>query len=339
MPAGPVPFPSPVCDHGGNLGAARRRFPGAPEPWIDLSTGINPWPYPFLAPPPEAWQRLPDDDAFDCLLRSAALAYGAPSPDHVAAAPGSQALIQWLPRLVRPGRVAILVPTYGEHAVAWATAGHTVTVLADPGALDPDSWDTVVVVNPNNPDGRQIEVNRLRTLARHLSKRNGRLVVDEAFADALTGTSLAGATDEPGLVVLRSFGKFFGLAGLRLGFALADPATIKQLRAALGPWPVSGPAVAIALHALSDAPWIAATRARLEAAARRLDGTLEAHGLRVIGGTPLFRLSATADAGRLFEALAAAGILVRRFDAYPNWLRFGLPPDEPAWQRLEEALP
>lgn len=327
-----------VTDHGGDLGAARLRFRDAPEPWLDLSTGINPWPYPVPPLAPEVWQRLPDPATIDDLTVAAARAFGASDPTHLVAAPGSQALIQWLPYLRRPGRVAVLGPTYAEHAACWTAAGHRVSPVAGTESLYHESWDTVVVVNPNNPDGRIVEPERLTALAGTLAARDGWLVVDEAFADLAPGASVAAAAGLPGLIILRSFGKFFGLAGLRLGFALAGPAVATRLRQALGPWPVSGPAAVIAGRALSDRAWIAETRVRLSASANRLDRVLTAHGLTVLGGTPLFRLTRTPDAGTVFEGLGRAGILVRRFEAHPGWLRFGLPADADAWHRLEMAL-
>jgi cobalamin biosynthetic protein CobC len=328
-----------VTDHGGDLGAARLRFREAPEPWLDLSTGINPWPYPVPLLAPEVWQRLPDPATLRELSAVAARAYGAPGPDHVAAAPGSQALIQWLPRLRRPGRVAVLGPTYAEHVACWTAAGHQVSVITETAALYHESWDTVVVVNPNNPDGRAFEPPALTTLAATLAAAGGWLVVDEAFADLDPAASVAAAVGQPGLIVLRSFGKVFGLAGLRLGFGLAEPAVAARLRQALGPWPVSGPAAAIAGTALADRAWMAQTRTRLAEAAGRLDRLLAAHGLTVAGGTALFRLALTGNAAALFEGLGRAGILVRRFEAHPDWLRFGLPASEAAWHRLDRALP
>jgi cobalamin biosynthetic protein CobC len=197
--------------------------------------------------------------------------------------------------------------------------------------------DLVVVVNPNNPDGRIVGRDALLALADTLAP--GLLVVDEAFMDVgPSDASLASEVARPNLVVLRSFGKFFGLAGLRLGFALAPPEIAGRLAAALGPWAVSGPALAIGAAALADAAWIAATRMRLAAASRRLDDLLAVAALEAVGGTALFRLVRTPVADALFEHLGAAGIFVRRFAGEPTWLRFGLPGDEPAWQRLAAAL-
>jgi cobalamin biosynthetic protein CobC len=198
--------------------------------------------------------------------------------------------------------------------------------------------DCVIVTNPNNPDGRRIEPERLVELADRLAARGGLLVVDEAFADVTPALSVAAWAGRPGLCVLRSFGKFFGLAGLRLGFALGTGELVGRLEDHLGPWAVAGPALEIGAAAMADSDWIEATRARLADAARELDGLLESHGLTVIGGTYLYRLAGTARACGLFEHLGHRGILVRSFEALPDRLRFGLPPDSAAWERLRAAL-
>lgn len=320
--------------HGGDLDGARAAFPGAPEPWIDLSTGINPWPYPLPEIPAEAWTRLPGRVAELRLREAAAACYGAPSPDMVAAASGSQALIQLLPRLRAPGRVAVLAPTYGEHAACWAAAGHRVHEVARP---DEAEAEVVVIVNPNNPDGRLLPAGDLLALADRQAAQGGWLVVDEAFADPDPAFSVAGHVGRPGLVVLRSFGKFFGLAGLRLGIALAAPDLAATLRTAIGPWAVSGPGLVVATAALSDTAWVSATRTRLKDASRRLDRLLVASGLEIVGGTTLYRLICTPNAFTLYTALGASGILVRRFDYRRDWLRLGLPPDDEAMRRLAAA--
>lgn len=322
-----------AIEHGGDLAAARRRFAGAPEPFVDLSTGINPVPWPAPALPADALTRLPGQDALDRLAAIAARAYGVPDASCVVAAPGTQILLPLVAALRAPGRAAVLGPTYAEHARAAALSGHRVDDVTR--ASDLAGADLAIVTNPNNPDGRVVP--RAELLA--LAGRIGLLVVDEAFMDVgPEGESLAGDVARGGIVVLRSFGKFFGLAGLRLGFAIAAPATAAALRDRLGPWAVSGPALAIGAAALADTDWIAATRRRLAADAARLDGLLTGAGLTVVGGTALFRLAATPDAAGLYERLGRRGILVRRFAERPDRLRFGLPGDEAVWRRLAEAL-
>ncbi|WP_431856513.1 threonine-phosphate decarboxylase CobD [Azospirillum sp.] len=321
--------------HGGDLDAARAAYPTAPEPWIDLSTGINPWPYPLPAISDTAWTRLPGRGEEESLRAAAAAYYGAPSAAHAAAAPGSQALIQLLPRLRAPGRVSVLGPTYAEHARAWAVAGHTVRTV---GRLEDLDGDVAVIVNPNNPDGRVVGRADLFALAERFAARGGWLVVDEAFADVVPEAGITDAVDRPGLVVLRSFGKFFGLAGVRLGVALAAEPLAAAIRDAVGPWAVPGPTLAIATQAFQDGAWIAATRRRLSAEAAGLDGALAGLGFTVIGGTPLYRLARHTFATPILNALGRAGVLVRRFEDHPEWLRFGLPPDDDAQRRFVSAV-
>ena len=311
-------------------------FPGAPEPFIDLSTGINPHPYPLPALPPEIFARLPDRTSIRELTAVAARAYGAPSPDHVAAAPGTQILLPHVAALVAPGRAAILRTTYTEHARAAALAGHSVAEVPDADQLR--QADLAIVVNPNNPDGRIVDKAVLLNLADDLRRRGGVLVVDESFADVAPQASLAGDVAHDNIVVLRSFGKFYGLAGLRLGFALAAPRLISRIEAVLGPWAVAGPAIAIGKAALADDDWRRQTRQHLAADAKRLDELLTSAGLAVIGGTSLYRLTQSPDAFEWFNWLGRVGILVRRFAEEPNWLRFGLPGGESAWRRLADSL-
>jgi cobalamin biosynthetic protein CobC len=324
-------------EHGGDLAAIRSAFPDAPRPWIDLSTGINPWPYPIRKLADEVWQRLPSADDEIAVRDAVVTYYGARSRDGVVLAPGSQAIIQWLPRLRPCSRVAVLGPTYGEHAKSWRAAGHEVSLVA---ALEqiPAESDVIVVVRPNNPDGRLVMLPWLQSAAARLERCGGWLVIDEAFADAGESASVAGVLNGDNIVALRSFGKFFGLAGGRLGFALTSGTLGSDLRAALGPWSVSGPMLALAARALRDEAWIARTRTRLARGAGRLDRIAARAGLALVGGTTLFRLYTHPEASRIFSALAAGGLYVRRFAAHPHWLRLGLPADAKAERRLIRAL-
>ena len=327
--------------HGGDVAAARRLFPGAPESFADLSTGINPHAYRLPQLAPEVFARLPEPADLARLTVAAAAAYGALGPDHVVAAPGTQILLPLVARLAPPGRAAVLGPTYGEFSRAAALAGHRVVEVADLQGLR--GADLAVVANPNNPDGRVIGKDTLLGLADALRRRGGLLVVDEAFMDVgPAGASVGGASlgnaASGNVVVLRSFGKFYGLAGLRLGFALATPEMATRLTAWLGPWAVSGPAIAAGVAALGDRAWADEMRTQLAQEARRLDAMLSGAGLAVVGGTSLFRLVESRTARDLFSHLGHSGIMVRRFDQHPSWLRFGLPADEPQWERLRVAL-
>jgi cobalamin biosynthetic protein CobC len=321
--------------HGGDLDAAKKNFPGAGEPWIDLSTGINPVPFPVSTPPAEIWSRLPARSEEEALLAAAATRYRS-SPEMIVAAPGTQALIQLLPRLLPKSRVAILGPTYEEHEACWMRQGHRVSLVTD---LDQgDRADVVIVVNPNNPTGRIIPVGTLRAVATALAKKNGLLIVDEAFVDVLPETASLASDLPAATIVLRSFGKAYGLAGLRLGFAIVEAAWATRIRSELGPWAVSAPALSIGKRALDDAHWLAEATVRLQSDRQRLDAMLEAAGFTILGGTPLFCLAHHDRAIKIAERLGRHGIHVRNFAREPRWLRFGLPGGEPAWDRLSAAL-
>lgn len=322
--------------HGGNLAAARRAFPDAPEPWIDLSTGINPVPFPLPLFPPAIWSRLPEMADVAALEAEAADAYGAADPTTVVAVPGTQAALQILPHLIPARRVAVLGFTYGEHARVWSAAGAEIVTVFDPESLV--DADLAVVVNPNNPDGRLIDPGRLAAISSHMAARGGWMIVDEAFADVMDDEASLVPARPPGTIVLRSFGKAYGLAGVRLGFVLAEPDIAAAVRAALGPWAVSGPAIAAGRAAFAAPEWLTAARARLEADALRLDGLLSRAGFAIAGGTPLFRLGSHPRAASRFQTLGRQGILVRAFSGLSGRLRFGLPVDEAAWARLAEGL-
>ena len=319
-----------MTDHGGNLDVAIRRFGGRLEDWIDLSTGINRQPYPVGELQPRSWAALPSRAEIEALHEAARSAYGTKAP--VLAVAGAQAAIQMLPQLAQPGRARILAPTYNEYAPILTAAGWHVEELGDLDALA--GADLAVVVNPNNPDGRQHDPKFLLALA----SRVKRLVIDESFADAVPGASLAAKAGRHGLLILRSFGKFYGLAGLRLGFVLGCEADVAALTAMAGPWPISGAAIEIGRRALLDRAWADATRARLARDAERLDTLARSASWRFLGGTPLFRLYETGDAVAAQERLARAKIWSRIFDHQPEWLRLGLPGDETEWARLAAAL-
>jgi cobalamin biosynthetic protein CobC len=226
-------------------------------------------------------------------------------------------------------------PTYGEHAAAWRHAGHDVVEIGElPAAAD---FDAVVVTRPNNPDGRSPHRADIAALARDMQAKGGLLVVDEAFADLDPVASVAAQADG-GLVALRSFGKFYGLPGLRLGFAVTDPATASSIAEALGPWPVSSLAADIGAKALADRHWQDETRSWLSENTLRLDRLLIAAGFDIVGGTDLFRLASRNDAIMFYEKLGRAGVYVRYFPARPSWLRFGLPGTDDHWTRLEKAM-
>lgn len=320
-------------EHGGRLNAAAARYGIAPSDWLDLSTGINPngWSVPAL--PARVWNRLPEPD--DELIAAAQAYYRAP---HILPVAGSQAAIQILPTLRAGCRAGVISPGYNEHAHAWRRASHDVAPIAhDQIASAVDALDVVVLIHPNNPTGQTFAREQLLQWHTQLAARNGWLIVDEAFMDATPEHSIAEFCTRPGLIVLRSLGKFFGLAGARVGFVCAMPELLHAIDAQLGPWTVCGPARLVATRALQDTPWQASARSSLLRDAQRLSQLLTIHSLRPNGGTALFHWVATPRAAHVHEALARQGVLTRRF-AEPASLRFGLPANEAQWQRLASAL-
>lgn len=322
--------PNTALEHGGRLREAARRYGIPLARWIDLSTGINPHAYPVPAPPPDVWRRLPEDDDG---LEEAARRYYADAP--LLPVAGTQAALRLLPELLPGQRVTLATPTYGEHLAAWRPRAPRQQPVATLEHRVDDS-DIVVVCNPNNPCGTRFARSRLLDWLRRLRARNGWLVVDEAFIDTEPHDSLVTHAGQPGLVILRSPGKFFGLAGARAGFVFAPPDMLAALAQRLGPWSVSGPARHAVRAALDDRAWQTAMRSRLAAQAARLAALLTAHGFSP-HGTTLFKYVATPRARALADALARHGILVRAFD-HPSALRFGLPGDETEWSRLATAL-
>lgn len=306
-------------DHGGGVDDAAARFGGDRADWIDLSTGINPAPYPLPPLDAQAWTALPDRAAADALIAAARRFWRVPDAAAILAAPGASSLIARLPALAPPGRVHIPAPTYNEHAAAFAAHGWTQS------AKDPD---VRVLVHPNNPTGHWCGPADLDAPL---------TVVDESFADVAPERSLASHAARDGVIVLKSFGKFWGLAGLRLGFAIGTPGAIDRLAGLLGPWPVSGPALAVGRRALDDPAWADETRVRLAADAARLDALMTRAGAGVVGGTALFRLYEVGDATAWQARLARHRIWSRIFPYSTGWLRLGLPPQD-GWARLERAL-
>lgn len=350
-----------MLEHGGRLQRAAQQYGIPVGDWLDLSTGINPqgWPVPPI--PATVWSRLPEEE--DGLAQAACAYYGC---GHALPVAGSQAAIQALPHLRPRGRVGVISPGYAEHAQAWRAAGHNVQPLRhETLGRELGPYDVVVLIQPNNPTGTRYSKEALLAWHAELTARGGWLVVDEAFMDATPEDSLAAFTDRPGLIVLRSLGKFFGLAGARVGFVLARPDLLQPLAERLGPWPVSGPSRYVAAQALRDTAWQAAMRARLQTSGQRLATLLRENGLTPDGGCALFQWLHSAAALDLHKQLARRGILTRYFEepsslcfgsghstssrltspeailasteTLPS-LRFGLPGSEAEWARLSDAL-
>jgi len=326
-----------LFDHGGERRAAAQQYGIDEADWLDLSTGINPLPWPVPELPGECWQRLPEDDPE--LMQVALEYYGCRELLPIA---GSQAAIQVLPQIIfelrAKSRVGVLTPTYHEHQRCWQQAGHEVhTLSADAIESYISKLDVLVLVNPNNPDGSRFPRETLSRWRASLAARGGWLIVDEAYMDMTPQESMLSLSLPPGLVVLRSLGKFFGLAGIRLGFVAAATDLRYRLAAALGPWAVARPAIEIGKRALADRRWQTQTRCRLQVDSARLADLLTTSGYTPAGGTGLFQWLNLSQAGDWRERLARHGIQVRQI-TQPNGIRFGLPGAEHEWQRLAQAL-
>lgn len=316
----PVETGATLRDHGGNLSAAIRRYGGARSDWIDLSTGINPAPYPLPVLTQADWCALPDTAANAELEKAARQFWKVPHEAAVLPAPGASALIALLPGLADPRWVNIQTPTYNEHAAAFRNHGWTISQSGPAEAL--------VAVHPNNPDGRLWQEEELSAPL---------IIIDESFCDVCPDHSLIHLAAKPGTIILKSFGKFWGLAGMRLGFAIGDPALIQQLAHLQGPWAVSGPALKTGVLALRDKAWAQSTRSDLARDALRLDQLATARGAKLVGGTDLFRLYDVDDAAAWQDRLAQAHIWSRIFPYSDRFLRLGLPPQD-GWERLEATL-
>ncbi len=321
-------------EHGGGLDAAIAEYGGLAKDWLDLSTGINPTPYPLPDIPETAWHRLPDADGFARLYSVARGFWGVPDGAGIIASAGVSAIIASLPRMAEglgcPRQIRIDTPTYNEYATAFSSAGWQIE-------SGDSSAPVRIIVHPNNPDGglTSLSANDIKTDIKTASL----VVIDESFCDLTPNKSLIDLTRYDNVIVLKGLGKFWGLAGLRLGFAIGQPVLMKRLDSFLGPWAISGPAQIIGAGVLQDTTWADKTRARLHKNAGRLDDIATANGLTRVGGTDLFRLYECKNAPALKHQLAKHAIWSRVFSYNPNWIRLGLPADIPAnWHRLETAL-
>lgn len=332
-----TPAPSSLFLHGGNRDQAAHHYGHQPDEMTDLSTGISPICYPL----PTAqfnladWQTLPRSSDEDRLMSVARRAYCLSGAASLCLGPGSQSLLRAVPRLMKkPCCVWIPEPTYSEHALAWQKAGHRVI----PSSKIPQDAVCAVLVNPNNPDGRLHDAKMLEELCTSLAEKGGFLLLDEAFIDCVPKLSLMPLASRKGLIILRSLGKFFGLAGLRVGFAAGHPEDIENLRDDIGPWPVATPSLLAATCALDDDEWIASHRLDLAVLSQRMRDLLEAYQLDIVGQTGLFVTVCDNDALGLHDRLACEALWVRAFSYAPTWIRFGLTANKAVFQKLESCL-
>jgi len=309
-------------DHGGGLDDAILKYGGNRTNWLDLSTGINPIPYPIPKVPNHFWHSLPDSQAQSALLSAARKFWKVPNGANIIASSGVSQLIAMLPSLLPVNCVEIIGPTYNEHAAAFQSSGWTVG----------QTGSVRVIVHPNNPDGNQ------HVISKQDAKNTDLMIIDESFCDVTPDETLINLTDQNNVIVLKGLGKFWGLAGLRLGFAVAAPELIKKITDRVGPWAISGPAQFIGQAALTDNSWIIKTRSRLREDSLRLDNLMIEYGNKPLGGTDLFRLYEVKNATKTQNTLAKKFIWTRIFPYSTNWLRLGIPGTEAQWTQLINAL-
>ena len=323
---------SPQRRHGGDLSDIVMSGPSARAGWLDLSTGINPLGYPVPELDPSVWQSLPNKERLNSLCATARNYYAAPDGATVMGIAGSQMAIQSLPALFPKSQVHIYGPTYSEHETCWRYWGHEIVSDTEGPA------EIKIIVNPNNPDGRLLTAETLTEIAERQTAANGWLILDEAYMDLYPELSAISLSGRSNTIVLKSFGKFFGLAGLRLGFVIGPASIMQCLKDQLGPWSLSGPAIEIGIHALSDGPWQDKTRKRLAEGAAQMDKHLVDAGLRIVGGTNLFRLVESDQARSLFDLFFDHQIYVRKFQRFPDWIRIGIPSAVSDFERCHMAL-
>lgn len=324
--------------HGGSLDFMKAAFPTAPKPWIDVSTGINPWPYPIGRISTDDIAHLPDQRAYKACHQAMA-DYLQVDAQNLLLVPGTELIIRLLPYILKAETVEIISPTYGDHLLAWQNTGHRITEISDQAVADACSAkDILVLCNPNNPDGRLLQRDQLNYVRRIKADGSGWLIVDEAYADLTPEHSMVPYAGEDGLIILRSFGKFFGLAGLRLGGIIAPPELIHRARHMLGVWPISNLALQVGRKAYGDVNWQHEMRGRLHQARHDLDIILADNQITNPQGTDLFRYIQVQNAHELWQHLAAHGIYVRRFKWSDQHLRMGLPQGRHDRQRLDAAL-
>lgn len=312
-------------EHGGDLDRVAKMYQMLPEDMLDLSTGISPAAYPLGPLDQSAWQALLGLDQQAALLACARKAYNLPHEADICMAAGSQTLLQAIPRLLPPQQVWMTNrPTYNEHAPAWQWAGHNCVFAVDL----PKQASSAVIVNPNNPDGYYTKKDQILACAAQCRERGGMLLVDEAFIDPQPWMSYVDCAAREDMIIIRSFGKFYGLAGLRLGFAIGAPSRIAQLRRHLGPWPVATPALQAGQLALADENWASAHRLFLASLTDKVKASFMGAGIEFIGGTSLFSTFSAPPAASLQRALARMGIWTRIYQDHPSLIRFGTPANE-----------
>jgi len=311
-----------MLEHGGKLDHHLDLYGGDRSDWIDLSTGINNSPYPIPKIPKWVWECLPDERLNENFKDAARDFWKVPKSAEITTANGTSPIISILPSIFRRGNIDIYHPTYNEYKAAFTKSGWKISK---------NNASARVLVNPNNPDGKYWSSTDILS--------NDKLtIVDESFCDLTPEKSLIKFSDQPGVVVLKSFGKFWGLAGLRLGCAIAAPKTLKKLQSMLGPWPASGPALFIGVKALNDKNWANNNVKKLDNLASKFDDILLKNSIHIMGGTSLFRLIKIKNAEKMKNYFAQNHILIRTFSYSNEIARIGIPKNEKQRLKIETIL-
>jgi len=322
--------------HGGNIYQAARQYGIDAEKLIDFSSNVNP-----LGPSSMARRaakrslsfidRYPDPDMTD--LRRAIARYFGIKPEQVMCGNGSNSLIHLIPRVFRPRKIFIPIPTFSEYASAAADAGSEVVTLSlkerDGFRLDPVETafafrgvDMAFLCNPNNPTGQLIPKADMLEIMRYSHEHGIRLVIDESFMDFIGSESIVKeAVQASNVICLRAFTKFFGMPGLRIGYAVSDEATVAALREGQEPWSVSIPAERAAIAALNDWGHIKKTLRLIEKErSRLLDALRLLPGVETFPGAANFLLikCVSVDTHALRQKLGSRGMLVRDCSSFPG---------------------
>ena len=342
-----------ALNHGGNLQQASEIYGVSMDAWLDMSTGISPWSYPVDDLPSNVWRDLPPSN--DELIATAKKYYQI-DEQNVVVSPGSQLSIRLLPQLFAKSKVALPVLGYQEHALSWKLAGHQLCFYQNVEELiqliEDGKVDHAVVINPNNPSCEKTTKEKLSYISNSIK---GVLLVDEAFMDfyqtapsQIPESSFGSAIslNAENVIVVRSIGKFFGLAGLRLGFVIGLHPVLQKLQTLFQPWAINHASMLISRQALADTQWQEQQRLKIKAGAKQLEPLLfslcqDFQELR-IENTALFCsvFAQSIDVQKLHKQLAMLGVWTRMSnpDDKQAWLRFGLVGDMESFKQRIKKL-
>lgn len=323
-----------MAEHGGNLDEAAQAYGFEPGMMHDLSTGIAPMSYQMPLPASDAYQALPLASDMEALCKVARACYRVPDAASLCVGGGSQALLAALPYLFASCLVWCPEPTYNEHHYRWEKASHQV----DGGLSCPQEAKIIILGQPNNPTGRLWQADEIARYLAHVKQCDGLLIIDEAFVDIMPEHSSCQIAGDEALVILRSVGKFYGLAGLRVGFAIGGANFIARLQDEIGPWPVSQPALLVAKTALADKDWQARHLAKLQEICDWQSDVLAKAGFEIITSMALFITIRHKRMAAFHHHLASHGYWTRIYQNDKQMMRLGLLAPDCDRQQFESLL-